>query len=252
MKNIIFILGLAVLWAACATVPYTNRKQLSLFSSGQEIQLGTEAYDDILKKTPKSKNQDWQKRLNTVGHNIAKVASRDDFQWEFNVLEGQDVNAFALPGGKVAFWDGIMPICGDDNGIAVVMGHEVAHAIARHGAERMSQGLGANILGQVLAVGLGGSDPATRDQVLQLYGVGANVGVMLPFGRKHESEADHIGLILMAKAGYDPRAAADFWRRMSAKGGQKPPEFLSTHPSDETRIRQIEEWLPEALQYYKS
>ncbi len=145
-----------------------------------------------------------------------------------------------------------MPVCGDDNGVAVVMGHEVAHAIAHHGAERMSQGMGAEIVGQILSVGLGGADPGVRNRTMQLYGLGATVGVILPFSRRHESEADKIGLIVMAKAGYDPRAAVDFWRRMAkqSKGG-KPPEFLSTHPSDETRIRQIEAWLPEALQHYK-
>jgi predicted Zn-dependent protease len=180
------------------------------------------------------------------------VADRPDYQWEFNVLQGQEVNAFALPGGKVAFWEGIMPITQDDNGAAVVMGHEIAHALARHGAERMSQAMGVQALGQVLTAGVGVVSPEFAQDFAKLYGLGATVGVILPWGRSQESEADRIGLILMAKAGFDPTAAVGFWERMSKiqKGG-KPPEFLSTHPSDETRIAQIKKWLPEAMSYYK-
>lgn len=251
MKSFIVIIGLFLL-TACATVPYTNRKQFNLISPEQELKLGEDAYAEVLKKSPLSQNAEWQRRLREIGRRIALVSEQPDFKWEFNVLQGKDVNAFCLPGGKVAFWDGIMPICGDDDGVAVVMGHEIAHALAHHGAERMSQSMGAGIVGEILSVGLGKSSPEVRENVLQLYGIGANVGVILPFSRKNESEADKIGLILMAKAGYDPRAAVDFWKRMAAQGnGQKPPEFLSTHPSDDTRIRQIEEWLPEALSYYK-
>lgn len=174
------------------------------------------------------------------------MAERPDYKWEFNVLQGKEVNAFALPGGKVAFWEGIMPIAQDDNGVAVIMGHEVAHALARHGAERMSQAVGAQAIGQVLAIGVGGVNPAMRESVLQAYGLGATVGVLLPWGRTQESEADRIGLTLMAKAGYDPATAVAFWERMSKVAGDKPPEFLSTHPSDTTRIGQIKEWIPEA------
>jgi predicted Zn-dependent protease len=189
--------------------------------------------------------------LKEIGARIQAAANKPDFKWQFNVLQGKEINAFCLPGGKVAFWEAIMPICGDDNGVAVVMGHEVAHALAHHGAERMSQGMGAQVVGEVLSVGLGNAAPETRARAMQLYGLGANVGVILPFSRSHESEADHIGLILMAKAGYDPRTAVAFWKRMAEQGkGQKPPEFLSTHPSDETRIKQIEEWLPEAMANY--
>jgi predicted Zn-dependent protease len=216
------------------------------------MKLGEDAYAQVLKENKLSSNAEYQRRLKAIGARIQAAANQPDFKWEFNVLQGEQVNAFCLPGGKVAFWDAIMPICGTDDGIAVVMGHEVAHALAHHGAERMSQGMGANIIGEILAQGLGKSDPAVRENALKLYGLGANVGVILPFSRSHESEADHIGLILMAKAGYDPRAAVDFWRRMAANaGGKKPPEFLSTHPSDETRIKQIEQWLPEALSHYK-
>lgn len=236
---------------ACATVQYTGRKQFNLVSPQEEAQLGTQAYEEVLQKTPVTKNADYQRRIKEIGARIKTAADQPDFQWEFNVLQGKDVNAFCLPGGKVAFWEGIMPICATDDGVAVVMGHEVAHALAHHGAERMSQGMGTEIIGQLLSIGLNKADPAVRSGALQAFGLGAQVGVILPFSRNHESEADKIGLILMAKAGYDPRAAVDFWKRMAAQGGQKPPEFLSTHPSDETRIRQIEAWLPEALSYYK-
>jgi predicted Zn-dependent protease len=237
-------------FSGCQTVEYTGRSQVNLISDAQEKQLGSEAYKEILKKTPISKRSDWQAQLQRVGKRIAAAADRPDYQWEFTLLQGKEVNAFCLPGGKVAFWEGIMPIAQDDNGVAVIMGHEVAHALARHGAERMSQTIGAQLLGQVL-VGL--SNPSFAEEFAQLYGLGASVGVILPWGRAQESEADHIGLILMAKAGYDPSAAVGFWQRMSKvqQGGQ-PPEFLSTHPSDETRIDQIKQWLPEAQKYYKA
>jgi predicted Zn-dependent protease len=167
-------------------------------------------------------------------------------------LAGKEVNAFCLHGGKVAFWEGIMPVAQDDTGVAVVMGHEVAHALARHGAERMGQSVGAQLLGQVLSAGVGMVNPGYSAAFSQAYGLGVNVAVILPWGRSQESEADQIGLILMAKAGYDPSAAVGFWERMAkVKQGGSPPEFLSTHPSDETRIAQIKQWLPEAMKYYK-
>ncbi len=180
------------------------------------------------------------------------AAAKPEYQWAFNVLEGKEVNAFCLPGGKVAFWEGIMPVAHDDTGVAVIMGHEVAHALARHGAERMSQSMGAQLLGQGLGAVVGMVTPGYTEAFSQAYGLGVNVAVILPWGRAQESEADQIGLILMAKAGYDPSAAVGFWERMAkVKQGGSPPEFLSTHPSDETRIAQIKQWLPEAMKYYK-
>jgi predicted Zn-dependent protease len=223
-----------------------------LVSESQEKQLGIEAYQDVLKKTPLSSNRDSQAQLHRVGQRISAAAAKPDYQWEFNVLQGKDINAFCLPGGKVAFWEGIMPIAQDDNGIAVVMGHEVAHAVLRHGAERMSQEMSLQIVGEVLSVGLGKAAPGLKDGVLQAYGLGATVGAVLPWGRTQESEADHVGLLLMAKAGYDPNSAIAFWERMSKAGsGNNPPEFLSTHPSDATRIEQIKAWIPEAQQNYR-
>ncbi len=248
----VFLLCAALFGFGCQAVEYTGRSQLSLVSEGDEKKLGVDAYEDILKKTPLSKNQAWQAQLKRVGQRIAAAAAKPDYQWAFNVLEGKEVNAFCLPGGKVAFWEGIMPIAQDETGIAIIMKHEVAHALARHGAERMSQSVGAQLIGQVLSAGVGMVNPAYTEAFSQAYGLGVNVGVILPWGRGQESEADHIGLILMAKAGYDPSAAVGFWERMSKvqKGG-KPPEFLSTHPSDENRIAQIKQWLPEAMTYYK-
>ena len=248
----IWVIVLSIVLVGCQTVEYTGRSQVSLVSESQERKLGDEAYREILQKTPLSKNQDWQAQLRRVGQRIAAVADRPDYKWEFNVLQGKEINAFALPGGKVAFWEGIMPIAQDDSGVAVIMGHEVAHALARHGAERMSQAMGAQIIGQILAAGVGKVNPGLQDDFLKVYGLGATVGVLLPWGRRQESEADRIGLTLMAKAGYNPSAAVGFWERMSkASGGGKPPEFLSTHPSDESRIAQIKQWLPEAMKYYR-
>ena len=214
--------------SGCQTVEYTGRSQVNLMSESQEKQLGTEAYEEILKKTPISKRSDWQAQLQRVGQRIAAAADKPDYQWEFKVLQGKEVNAFCLPGGKVAFWEGIMPVAQDDTGVAVIMGHEVAHALARHGAERMSQSLSAQLIGQILTAGVGMANPGLAEEFAQLYGLGASVGVILPWGRAQESEADHIGLILMAKAGYDPSAAVEFWERMSkVQQDGKPPEFLS-------------------------
>lgn len=237
---------------ACQTVQETGRSQLMLVSESQEQQLGLQAYQGILKETPVSNNRDEQAQLRRVGQRISAAAAKSDYKWEFNVLQGKEVNAFCLPGGKVAFWEGIMPVAQDDNGIAVVMGHEVAHAILRHGGERMSQELSVQALGELVSVGFGAAAPGLKDVALQAYGLGATVGAILPWGRTQESEADRVGLTLMAKAGYDPAAAVVFWERMAkVSSGNKPPEFLSTHPSDETRIEQIKAWLPEARQYYK-
>ena len=248
----VLLLCAALLGVGCQAVEYTGRSQMNLVSEGDEKKLGVDAYQDILKKTPLSQNQAWQAQLKRVGARISAAAAKSDYQWEFNVLQGKDVNAFCLPGGKVAFWEGIMPVTQDDDGIAVVMGHEVAHALARHGAERMSQGIGLQLLGEVLSAGVGMVSPGLSEAFAQAYGIGATVGAILPWGRSQESEADHIGLILMAKAGYDPSKAVGFWERMSkVQQGGGTPEFLSTHPSDESRIAQIKQWLPEAMSYYK-
>jgi predicted Zn-dependent protease len=175
----------------------------------------------------------------------------EGYEWEFNLIEDSLVNAWAMPGGKVVVYTGILPICRDENGLAVVMGHEIAHAIAGHGGERMSQGLLVQMGGIAINEALKNKPEETRNLFMTAYGVGATVGVMLPYSRLHENEADHLGLIFMAMAGYNPNHAVDFWGRMAQEGGAKPPEFLSTHPSDETRVKNLRDLIPEAMQYYK-
>ena len=244
--------ALALLAAACQTVPVTGRQQIILISPGEELSLGEAAYKKTLTSSKLSQDQAAADMVRRVGQRIAAAANRPDYQWEFNLVEDQTPNAFALPGGKVAVHTGILPFTKDETGLAVVMGHEIAHAIARHGAERMSTGLLTGIAGKTAAIVFGGGDPQTEQQVEQAFGIGAGVGVMLPFGRNQESEADEIGLFLMAKAGYDPRQSIEFWKRMEQAKDGKPPEFLSTHPSDETRIKRIEGWMPEAMRMYEA
>jgi len=246
-------LALVLLTAiACQSVPLTGRRQIMLLPEGAELQMGLTSYQEVLKKSKVSTDPALNAQVARVGQRIATATARTDYQWEFKVIEDKQVNAFCLPGGKVAVYTGILPITRDDAGLAAVLGHEVAHAVARHGGERVSQQMGVSAALQVIQIGLGGSTPFAQ-QATALLGAGASVGVLLPWGRAQESEADHLGLIYMAKAGYNPSAAKELWVRMeaAASGGQKPPEFLSTHPSEATRIKQIEGWLPEALQHYK-
>ncbi len=233
-------------------MPYTNRQQFNIISDSEEYAMGLQAYQETVSKAKLSSDAQATEMVVRIGKRIAAAAEKPDFDWQFKLIDDpKSVNAFCLPGGRVAVYTGILPITKDEEGLAVVMSHEVAHALAHHGAERMSQGALVNLGGAALQIGMAKKDPAIQQQVLSAFGLGANVGVLLPFSRSHESEADHIGLILMAKAGYDPRAAVPFWERMKAQGGQKPPEFLSTHPSDDTRIQKIREELPEALKYYR-
>jgi predicted Zn-dependent protease len=175
----------------------------------------------------------------------------EGYAWEFHLVESDDVNAWCMPGGKVVFYTGILPVCKDDTGIAVVMGHEVAHAVAKHGQERMSQQLVAQFGGAALAAAMQSQPEQTQEMAMAAFGIGAQFGALLPFSRQQESEADHLGLIFMAMAGYDPRAAVPFWERMSQGGGGKPPEIMSTHPSDATRLNNLNALMPEALTYYK-
>jgi predicted Zn-dependent protease len=244
--------ALAMLLAACQTVPLTGRHQLILVSEEQELSLGAEAYKKTLNESKLSGDAAASAMVRRVGERIAQVADRPDYKWEFNLVEDQTPNAFCLPGGKVVVYTGILPFTKDEAGLAVVVGHEVAHALARHGAERMSTGELAGIAGQTAAVIFGGGNPETEKQVEQAFGIGSNVGLILPFSRHQESEADQIGLLLMAEAGYDPRQSIEFWTRMEQGKDGAPPEFLSTHPNDKTRIKRIEGWMPEALKIYQS
>jgi predicted Zn-dependent protease len=263
MKKILLLTIVLSIFYSCATVPVTGRKQLSLVSNDEIISMSAQEYKKVLDSSKLSTNQEQVQMIKRVGTRIEKaveqyMASKGlssqlaGFNWEFNLIQDdKTVNAWCMPGGKVAFYTAILPICKDETGVAIVMGHEVAHAIANHGRERMSEGMIANGLLGTLGAAAGQNPSLTSQIFMQAVGMGTNVG-MLKFSRGNESEADHIGLIFMAMAGYDPNEAPLFWERMTAQaGGQKPPEFLSTHPSDATRIADLKKWMPEAMQYYK-
>jgi predicted Zn-dependent protease len=244
----------------CYRAPGTARDQIIFFSEEKELQLGMSAYRDVLRSAPLSANPEINESIQRVGNRIAQAANKPEYQWEFAVIDDdKTVNAFCLPGGKVAVFTGILKHTKSDAGLATVMGHEIAHALQRHGVERMSRSILDTIaqLGAIGAAASGSSSGGAIQGLLAAYGV----NVSLPFNRKQESEADYIGLRLMATAGYDPREAVPFWERMSGcprqmidklcfRSQHAIPEFLSTHPSDVTRINQIEAWLPEALQHY--
>lgn len=253
---------LALLFYYCSTVPITGRSQLSLIPASEMNAMSFQQYDQFLQENKLSSSKSDFDMVKRVGVNIQRAVetyfnqnnlSKElaGYQWEFNLVEGNEVNAWCMPGGKVVVYTGILPLTKDETGLAVVMGHEIAHAIAQHGAERMSQGLLQQLGGVALSVALKDKPQETQNLFMTAYGVGTTVGVMLPFSRTQESEADRLGLIFMSMAGYNPNTAVDFWTRMSQMGGQKPPEFLSTHPSDQTRIADIKKELPEALKYYK-
>lgn len=251
------VLTLALV-CACATVPETGRRQLVVTDPATEARMGTQLFDQIKSEQRISTDSAARARVNRVGRRIAAVAPVENAQWEFVVFDDSVPNAFALPGGKIGVNTGILPIARDDAGLATVLAHEVGHVIARHGGERMSQNMFAAVGGALLDVGLAvgaGLSPAERQVALGAYGAGATVGVLLPFSRRHELEADRIGLLLMARAGYDPRAAVGFWQRMMEysrrQGGANVPEFLRTHPLDERRIAEIESFMPEALAEYR-
>jgi predicted Zn-dependent protease len=263
-RQLAFLLSLSFILFSCASVPVTERRGLHLVPDSELTTMSYQEYNNVLKKSKLSTDMAKVSMVRRVGQRIATASEQllvekghgDDirnYKWEFNLIEDdKTVNAWCMPGGKVAVYTGLLFISQDENGLAVVMGHEVAHAIAKHGNERMSQGLLAQFGAIGLSVALAGNPGVTSDIFMQAYGVGAQVGFLLPYSRIQESEADHIGLILMAKAGYDPRGAVVLWQRMNAKGGARPPEFLSTHPAPESRIRNIESLIPEAMQYYKA
>ncbi len=243
----------ALLAIGCATVPVMGSKSFNLIPESQELALGLDSYQQVLAGAELVTSGPDLEMVRRVGGRIAAVSDRPDFQWEFNLIRDDAmINAFCLPGGKVAVYTGILPVSQTEAGLATVMGHEIGHAIARHGGQRMTNELAFQIGGMGLSALLKEKSPATRNLLLSAYGVGGQVGVMLPFSRSHESEADHIGLVYMAKAGYDPREALSFWQRMeAASSGGAPPEWLSTHPSHETRIENLEKLIPKALEYYQ-
>lgn len=253
--------AVALLAAGCTTVAGTGRSQLNFMSLDEEASLGNEAYAEMLAGKKVIKGGADAERVRRIGANIAEAAGRmhpeiaRDFAWEFTLIdEPKTVNAWALPGGKCAVYTGLLPVADTDDRLAVVMGHEVAHAIARHGAERMSQGMALEIAmaGAGAGLSLSSMSPAAQQATMAALGVGAEVGVALPYSRLQENEADEIGLILSAEAGYDPREAIELWRRMDAAGGDAPPEFLSTHPSNSTRIERLERLMPEAVRRWEA
>ena len=229
----------------------TDRRQLLLSTEGSEAQLGLTSYQSILKEEAESKNSHFKELVNRVGQRIAKVSGRDDFQWEFRTLASEQQNAFCLPGGKVAVYEGIMPVCQTEAGLAVVMSHEIGHALARHGGERMSQSKLVNGGKQAVAFVTRNQDAKRQEMIAQAYGLGSQYGVLLPFSRKHELEADEIGLMLMSKAGYDPSEAPSFWTRFGASNSsQQPMEYASTHPSNEHRASALAAQMSEANELY--
>ncbi len=256
LKNKFLAVGTFALFLSCATNPFTGKKTLALVPNSQIFPTAFAQYDEFLNENKVIKGTADANMVKNVGQKIAVAAERwldangyqgylKDYKWEYNLVDDKMVNAWCMPGGKIVVYTGILPIAKGEAGLAAIMGHEVSHALANHGQQRMSAGMAQQIgavAGNVVI-----KDQETLNIFNQAYGVGTQVGVMLPFSRSHETEADEIGLYLMAIAGYDPMEAADLWRRMSAQGGsQAPPEFLSTHPSNETRIKNIEALAPRA------
>lgn len=258
---ILTVLLSVFIWA-CSNVPITGRSQLSLVPNSQILPMSFKNYDDFMSKNKKSTDKRGTARVKKVGKRVQHAVERyfreqklshllDGYKWEFNLVANKQVNAWCMPGGKVVVYSGIMPIAKDEDGLAVVMGHEIAHAIAKHGSERMSQGLLVQMGGIGLSLALSQKPESTQKLWMAAYGATSQIGLMLPYSRLHESEADRLGLIFMSMAGYDPHAAVNFWQRMAAKkGGKAGIEFLSTHPSDRTRIENIKKLIPEAMRYH--
>lgn len=265
MKKILSIILLAALASGCSTNRVTGRKQLSLVPESQLQMMASQQYDAFLKenKTISPSESSDAAMVQRVGSNIANAISSyfqaqgqadilEGYQWEFNLVDNKDVNAWCMPGGKVVVYTGILPVTQTEEALAVVVGHEIAHAITRHGNERMSQQLVQQLGGVALQVALANKPAQTQEIFMTSYGIGTTVGALLPFSRKEELEADKFGLFFSAMAGYDPQVAIPFWERMAKSGGAKPPEFLSTHPADDTRIEKLRNIMPEALKFYNS
>lgn len=257
----LFILSFVII--SCSTVALTGRNQLNIIPSSEMLAASFQQYDEFMNTNKTSSNSSDSKMVKRVGLKIQNAVQNyfaannitdrlDGYEWEFNLIENAEKNAWCMPGGKVVVYTGILPLTQNESGLAVVMGHEIAHAVADHGSERMSHVLLTQLGGMALSEALNTQPQQTSSLLLGLYGIGTQVGVLLPYSRTQESEADRLGLIFMAMAGYNPNVAVNFWERMAAeKQGQEPIEFLSTHPSDNTRIGDIKTHLPEAMEYYK-
>jgi predicted Zn-dependent protease len=255
------LLLVALIAAGCSTVPMTGRKQLNLVSNEEILTSSFHQYDEYIKTAPLSKDKKNTELVIKVGRRIASAVELymknngmedqiKEYQWDFHLVADATPNAFCMPGGKIVVYEGILPYTQDETGLAVVLGHEVAHAVAKHSNERMSQQVVVSLGGEIVNVAVDKKSDLVKQLAPAIYGLGSQYAVMLPYSRAHESEADHMGLIFMAMAGYDPAMAEGFWLRMS-QSGTKTPEFLSTHPSDQTRVTKIRSWLPEARKYYK-
>ena len=262
MKRFLLFTMLSIFLTSCSSVLITGRKQLLLVSDAEVLSMSATAYKQFIDSVPASKDATNTALIKKVGKNISSAvanflknngaaADTANYKWEFNLVVDSVVNAFCMPGGKVVFYEGILPKTLTETGIAVVMGHEVAHAVAKHSNERLSQQMLAQYGASITDILLSNKPAATRQTINILYGLGANVGVILPYSRKHEYEADRLGLIFMAMAGYDPNEAIGFWQRMAANSKSATLEILSTHPTDANRIAKLKELLPEALGYYK-
>lgn len=261
-RSFIYSLILTLLFVACSKVPITNRRQLNLLPESEMLAMSYAQYDEFLQQNQvlSASNSDAQ-MIKNIGNKMAAAVKEflkkqgnlkriNGYAWDFNLVNDQQINAWCMPGGKVVFYTGILPICKDEAGIAVVMSHEIAHAIGRHGNERMSQQMAIQLGGMSIGAAMQEKPEVLQGIFNQAYGLGSSLGA-LKFSRNQESEADMMGLVFMAMAGYNPEEAIGFWERMSSLGGQKPPEMLSTHPSDERRIADIKAYLPEAMKYYK-
>ena len=262
MKKAILLCLILIGIYGCSSVPITGRNQLNLVSDQEVLSLSLQQYDDYIKTAKKSTDATSTALVTKVGSKIADAVQAyyksqgmesqlSGYSWEFNLIDDPQVNAFCMPGGKIVVYTGILPVTQNEAGLAVVLGHEVAHAVAKHANERMSQQMVAQYGAAGLGAVLGKASSSVQSVGQQVFGLGAQYGVLLPFSRKQESEADHLGLIFMAIAGYSPDVAVPFWQRMSQQGSSVP-EFMSDHPADATRIAQIQKDLPEAMQYYTS
>lgn len=265
MKKLLVVTATAFMatgLSSCFKNPVTGRSSMNILPESEMRTMAQQQYTSVLAESNVKAGTTDAAMIQRVGQNISAAATQylnsigkadmiSGYQWEYKLIESNQVNAWCMPGGKVAFYTGILPFCKGEAGIAVVMGHEIAHAIARHGNERMSQQMAQQFGGIALSVLIADKPDEAKNLYMGAYGIGSQVGVLLPFSRAHESEADEMGLIFMAMAGYDPNEAINFWQRMAAAGGQKPPEFLSTHPSDQRRINDIRGKIPGAMKYYK-
>lgn len=263
VSKLFALLGVVlILLVACATVPITGRRSMSFIPGSTLNSMAFSQYEEFIGSANLSANQKDAAMVMRVGGRIQRAVEQymiannmrnklDGYAWEFNLVDDPLVNAWAMPGGKVVVYTGLLPVAENETGLAVVMGHEIAHAIAGHGNERMSQGLIMQMGGLAINEAIKNKPEETKALFMTAFGLGAQLGILLPYSRLHESEADHLGLIFMAMAGYDPHAAVNFWQRMSASGGETPPEFLSTHPSHGTRIEDINKLMAEAMTYYQ-